>query len=510
MRLSHFLAGVSVAGVSAAGLALPAVAQTTPAETQAPRAPTGPVTSLREAMAQAYATNPDILVERANLRATDENVPIARAAGLPTARSTAGYTENTYNSNYNGVSPVRQVTAGLNLSAPIYSGGTVSNSIRAADARVAAGQANLRTVEANLFTDVVSAYMNVIRDEAIARLNQQNVNVLDVNLRATKDRFEVGDLTRTDVAQSEARLAIARGQLQSAQAQLIASRETYLRVVGAPPGDLDSPPPLPGLPGDVGGAVTVAMEENPSLDAAGKAAKAAEYDVKAARGSRLPTVSLGTTSNYFNNLRSGGLQLGGTGVEAQTDGIATSAGVSLSLPLFQGGAPAARVRQAKARQSAALETVTSTERNVIANVRSAFASYRSSLEVIESSRVAVDANRLSLEGVRAENSVGTRTILDILNAEQELLNSQVTYVRAERDAYVAGFALLASMGRAEAADLGLDGGPLYDPVAHYKDSRRRWGDWSDGPRPTAQGTRTIDSPAQNPNVSGPVDPIERR
>lgn len=506
MRLSHFLAGVSVAS-----LALPAMAQTAPPPAaQAPLAPAAPVTSLREAMVQAYATNPDILTERANLRATDENVPIARAEGLPSARSTAGYTENTYNSNYNGVSPVRQVTAGINLSAPIYSGGSVSNSIRAADARVEAGQANLRTAEANLFTNVVAAYMNVIRDEAIVRLNQQNVNVLDVNLRAARDRFEVGDLTRTDVAQSEARLAIARGQLQAAQAQLITSRESYIRVVGSPPGELAPPPPLPGLPGDAGSAVSVAMEENPSLDAAGKAAKAAEFDVKVARASRLPTVSVGTSSNYFNNMNSGGLQLGGGGVEPQNDGIATSAGVTLSLPLFQGGAPAARVRQAQARQSAALETVTSTERNVIANVRSAFASYRSAQEVIQSARIAVDANRLSLEGVRAENSVGTRTILDILNAEQELLNSQVTYVTAERDAYVAGFALLASMGRAEAADLGLDGGPLYDPIAHYKDSRRRWGDWSDGPKPTAQGTRTIDSPAQNPNVSGPVDPVGAR
>ena len=155
--------------------------------------------------------------------------------------------------------------------------------------------------------------------------------------------------------------------------------------------------------------------------------------------------------------------------------------------------------------------MTLTEGGVIAQARSAYASYQGALQVIESSRVAVEANRLSLEGVRAENSVGTRTILDILNAEQELLNSQVQYVTAERDAYIAGFSLLAAMGRAEAADLNLEGGPLYDPEVNYNRVKGRWSDWADDPAPVAVGTSTAGTPAQGATVApGGLDPVLQR
>ncbi|ODP36250.1 TolC family outer membrane protein [Sphingomonas turrisvirgatae] len=503
MRLALLLAGVS-----AAGLALPAAAQTAapPVTAQLP----APTETLREAMVKAYTTNPELAAERANLRATDENVPIARARGLPSAGAQVGYNENVYDTNFNGFSPIRRATVGVNLSMPVFDGGAVRNSVRAADARVAVGQSNLRTAEANMFLDVVAAYMDVIRDEAIVRLNRQNVSVLGVNLRATRDRFEVGDLTRTDVAQSEARLALAEGQLRSAEARLIASRETYVRVVGSEPGVLAPPPPLPALPADTNAAVTVALDENPAIDAATQSAEAFGYDVRVARSTRSPTVSVGTSGSYFNNLRSGGLNIGNSGVNPINDGVSNAATVTLNVPLFQGGEPAARVRQAQARQSSALETAIATERSVIAQTRSAYANYQSTQRVIESSRVAVSANRLSLEGVRAENSVGTRTILEILNAEQELLNSQVQLVTAERDAYVAGFILLAAMGRAEAEDLGLDGGILYNPKTNYERVRRRWSDWGDGPEPQATATRTTGVPAQTPQTFGPVDPANPR
>lgn len=505
MRLSLILAGVS-----AAGLTLPALAQTTPPAAPAPAglAPSAqPTETLREAMVKAYRTNPDLTAERANLRADDENVPIARSRGLPGVSSTGSYNENLYDTDASGVSPPRQGSVGVNLSVPVFSGGAVRNSVRAAETRVEAGRAGLRSVESQLFTDVVSAYLDVLRDEATVRLNQQNVRALDVNLQATGDRFEVGDLTRTDVAQSEARLALAQSQLRGAEARLIASRENYIRVVGTAPGTLASPPPLVGLPANPDQAVATALEENPLLEGTRKAREASAYDVRIARAARLPTVSVGVGGDYYNRFGStpGPGQLAGV----RNDGFATSAGVSLSLPLFQGGRPAAQVRQAQARESAAIEQVTSAERGVIAQARSAFAIYQSALRVIESSRVAVDANRLSLEGVRAENSVGTRTILDILNAEQELLNSQVQLVTAERDAYVAGFAVLAAMGRAEAEDLGLDGGPLYDPIANYDRVRGSLSDWRDNPAPEAEATRTVDTPAQNPTVSGPVDPQPR-
>jgi outer membrane protein len=498
MRLSQFLAGVS-----ALGLALPAGAQTAaPPAGQAPAATPGD--TLREAMVRAYRTNPDLIGERANLRATDENVPIARSQGLPGVSSNGSYSENVYDTDSSGVGPLRQGNVGVDFRLPVYSGGAVRNSVRAAETRVEAGRAGLRSVEAQLFTDVVAAYLDVIRDEAIVRLNQQNARVLGVNLQATRDRFEVGDLTRTDVAQSEARQALAEGQLRSAEAALIASRENYIRVVGSPPGNLAPPPPLPALPASADAAVAVALEENPTLAAVKKARDATAYDVNVARAGRLPQVSVGVGGDYYN--RFGSVSSVGTRAGLANDGVSTSAGVTLTMPLFQAGRPAAQVRQAQARQSAAIEQVTATERGVIAQTRSAYAVWQSAQRVIESSNLAVSANRLSLEGVRAENGVGTRTILDILNAEQELLNTQVQLVQAERDAYVAGFAVLAAMGQAEAQDLGLDGGPLYDPVANYEKVRRSISDWRDGPTPTAEGTRTVDTPAQTPAVSGPIDP----
>lgn len=508
MRLSHFLAGASLASIT-----LPAMAQTVQAPAARPVAQSpavAPTETLREAMVKAYNTNPDLMAERATLRAVDENVPIARAPGLPSAGTSIGYNENLYDQNFNGFSPIRRATVGVTLSMRVFDGGAVRNSVRAAEARVLVGQSNLRTAETNMFVGVVSAYMDVIRDEAIVGLNRQNVNVLDVNLQATRDRFEVGDLTRTDVAQSEARLALAQGQLRSAEARLISSRENYVRVVGSEPGVLAPPPALPNLPADTTAAVDVALDENPSIEASIKSAEAFGYDVRVARSTRSPNVSIGTTGNYFNNLQSGGLNIGGGGVTPINDGLSNAATVTLNVPLFQGGEPAARVRQAQARQSSALETAIATERSVIAQSRSAFANYQSSQRVIESSRIAVNANRLSLEGVRAENSVGTRTILDILNAEQELLNSQVQLVTAERDAYVAGFTLLAAMGRAEAEDLGLDGGMLYNPRANYDRVRRKWTDWGDDPEPRATATRTVDVPAQTPTVYGPTEPVNPR
>jgi outer membrane protein len=174
--------------------------------------------------------------------------------------------------------------------------------------------------------------------------------------------------------------------------------------------------------------------------------------------------------------------------------------VQITLPLFQGGGPSAQVRQAQARSSQAIEQTIEAERSVIAQTRTAYASWRASNANIASSETAVAATALSLEGVRAENSVGTRSILDILNAEQEYLDAQVQLVTARRNAYVAGFSLLAAMGQAEARDLGLDGGVLYDPEVNYKRVRNRIWDWDTDPKPTPVATRTVDTPAQSPAV----------
>ena len=185
--------------------------------------------TLQGALAKAYASNPTLTGARAGQRATDENVPIQKAGGRPSADVQGSYSESLLKPTISFTSPQRTVNAQATLNVPIYSGGSVRNSVKAAEVRVEAGQAGLRGTEASIFSQTVAAYMDVIRDSAIVALNQANVNVLDVNLQATNDRFEVGDLTRTDVAQSESRLALARSDLQTAQANLITSRETISR-----------------------------------------------------------------------------------------------------------------------------------------------------------------------------------------------------------------------------------------------------------------------------------------
>ena len=457
--------------------------------------------TLREALVNAYENNPTLEGARAQLRGTDEGVTIQRADGLPSLSSSGQYTEYLKQPPSTFVRPERLATANLDLAIPIYSGGAVRNGIKAAKNRVEAGRADLRSTESAVFNQVVAAYMDVIQNEAIVGLTRNNVDVLSTNLQATSDRFEIGDLTRTDVAQSQSRLALGRGDLQTAQANLIAARETYIELVGNAPGDLAPPPPLPGLPTNVNDAVEIALNNNPDLIAAIERAEAAGYDIEVAGSGRLPRLEVFAGGGYNNYL---GTLVDPSDPNTPQGQTSAQAGVRLTLPLFQGGRVPAQQRQAQAQASAALEQVVATERSVISQVRAAYSSWQASKAIIESNQAAVDAAELSLEGVRAENTVGSRTILDILNAQQELLSAQVELVTAQRNSYVAGFSLLAAMGRAEARDLGLDQDvSLYDPVDNYERVRGIIWDWARDPDPVTQSTRTVDIPAQDGEVQGP-------
>lgn len=454
--------------------------------------------TLRDALTQTYRTNPTLQSARAQQRATDESVPIEKAAGRPNVTGTATHTEFLKKSSNNFTSPDRVLNAQVQLGVPIYSGGAVRNSVRAARERVDAGQADLRATESAIFSQVVAAYMDVILQQAVVGLNRNQVEVLDVNLQATSDRFEIGDLTRTDVAQSQARLALAQSDVLGAEANLSAAREIYIQLVGSPPDDLQPPPPLPNLPDSPVEAVAVAMEYNPDLIAARERVQAAEYDIEVAGSSRLPSLDLFSTGVYQDFFGTLGGSAGGAAFTQQE--TTAQFGARLSLPIFQGGRPAALRRQAQAFASSALETEIAIERDVIAQTRSAYSSWLAARELIESNQVAVEAAELSLEGVRAENSVGNRTILDILDAEQELLSARGRLLTARRNAYVAGFSLLAAMGRAEARDLNLDGGVLYDPDVNYRRVRGKWFDFDDDPVPQAQATRTVDTPVQDGEI----------
>jgi len=457
--------------------------------------------TLRDALAAVYNTNPTLEGARAQQRASDEDVNVQRAQGLPNATATATHIEFLRRSANSFTAPERNLGINAQLRVPIYSGGAVRNGIAAAQERVEAGQADLRGTESAIFSQTVAAYMDVLRAEALAELASNQVDVLRVTFQSTSDRFEIGDLTRTDVAQAQSRLALAEGDLRTASSNLITAREIYIQLVGMAPTNLEAPPPLPGLPDTVGEAVVTALDNNPDLIAAKERAEAAGYDYEVAGSGRLPTIGLFANYDYSNFFGT----LGGPVASnfAQTESTA-NAGVQVTIPLFQGGLPAARQRQAGARETAALEQVIATERSVIQQTRAAYASWRASNAVIESSLAAVEAAELSLEGVRAGNSIGNRTIIEVLNAEQELLSARAQLVTARRNAYVAGFSLLAAMGQAEARDLNLDtGGLLYDPQANYDRVDGRIWDWDRDPEPAPNSTRTVDiEPATD--LIGPV------
>ncbi len=447
---------------------------------------------LREALTLAYNTNPSLQAARSSQRALDDSVPIARAAGLPSLSGAASYTHILSGAALTG--PNKIFTLSADLGVPVYAGGAIKNQVRAAETRITAGQADLRGTESAIFSAVVATYLDVIANEAIVGLRRKNVQVLGVNVQSTRDRFEIGDLTRTDVAQSQSRLAISRSGLETAEASLAGSRERYIQLVGKAPAALEPPPPLTGIPATAEDAVAISLESNPDLIAARTRSKAAGFDSAGAGAGRLPRVSVfagADRTDYLGSLGGGALNQVSSGAQV---------GVRASIPIFSGGLPAAQQRQARARESATLENEIAAEREVIATVRSAYTQWQAAGAVILSSQTAVDAASLSLEGVRAENSVGNRTILDILNAEQELLNAQVQLVTARRNAYVAGFNLLSAMGKAEARDLGLDGGALYDPQDNYKRVHGKIFDWDLDPAPSPKSTRTVDTKVQDGSV----------
>jgi outer membrane protein len=239
--------------------------------------------------------------------------------------------------------------------------------------------------------------------------------------------------------------------------------------------------------------VRIALANNPDLVAISRQAMAAGYDVRVAQASRLPTLSGVLSNTYVNNLAGNSL----AGVP--NTGNQTQIGAQVNVPIFQGGLPAARIRQAQAQQGQVLEQVVGTERAVVQAARAAFATYDAAQKAIQAETAAVQANELALEGNRAEQSVGTRTVIEVLNAEQDLLNSQVALVTAKRDAYVAGFQLLNAMGQAEAQDLGLEGGPLYDPLGNYRRVANNWSDWATDPRYAPVATRTVSPEELPPN-----------
>ena len=340
----------------------------------------------------------------------------------------------------------------------------------------------------------------MLRYAAVVDLNANQVKVLERELQASKDRFEVGDLTRTDVAQSDARLANSRSQLISARGQLSAARAAYTRVVGHTAEDLAPLPALPILPGTQGQAVDLANANNPALIASRFDEAAARYDVSTIERERLPSLGVGAGADYQRFSGGGsGTSIGATGPIGGGTGTGTGTiiptgnsgslftqniGLTLTVPIYQAGAVASRIRQAQQRRSELLEAIGSTGREVTESATNAFVQIGTARAIIQSSQVAVDANALALEGVTQENQVGTRTIIEVLNAQQELLVTKVNLVTARRDEYVGAYTLLASVGAAEAAALEV---PVqnYNPEDNARAVRHLINDWNTPKNPPA-------------------------
>ena len=421
--------------------------------------------SLNEALSLAYETNPQLDAQRAAQRATDENVAQANANWRPQIAVSGSYGyEGIHGGLGPGTFPLHPLTSGLSVTEPIFRGGRTYAEIKKAKAVVRAGLAQLLATEQDVLLSVVTAYMDVVRDEATVKLKQNNVGVLQKQLDATQEQFKVGELTRTDVAQSQARLAGAQADLVTAQGQLAVSRSNFEHAVGRPAPTLDPLPPLPRLPATQEGAIEIATNTNPVLVEARENEHAADYAVDDALGTLLPQVSV-TGQYQYSQGQFTGFTLGSQHVESVIGQI--------TVPIYQGGAEDSAVRQAKQQRSQAQLSIADTERQVVDATRSSWQGYVTAKATIESNKSQVDANQIAYEGVKQEQQVGSRTIIEVLNAQQELLNAQVAVVGSQRDTYVAAYQLLDAMGLLTARSLGLHV-KIYNPEEYYDDNASRW------------------------------------
>jgi len=418
--------------------------------------------TLNEALAIAYGTNPTLRAQRAQLRATDEGLPEARAGWRPTvtAEGQAGVGTIDYGAGSENLQPLAY---GLYANQPLYRGGRTSAGTSRASNIIMAERARLASVEQAILLGAATVYMDVARDSTVLELTIRNEQVLARELNATQDRFRVGELTLTDVAQAKARLAGAVAGRIQAEGNLQVSRAEYLRIIGRA-AELPQPPPaLEGLPLSIGETQNFSDENNPDIVAARNLQQAAEDDIRFARGEMLPTLSLNGQVEHREDFGSAGSESDSAQVMAQ-----------LSIPLYQGGGPSARVRRAKQVAGQRRIQLDETRRAVRAQATSSWETLSVARARVSQFESQVEANKTALEGTREQARVGSRILLDVLNAEQEMLDAQVSLEVAKRDSFVAGLQVLASIGRLTARDLNLDV-EYYDESAYYNDVKGKLG-----------------------------------
>jgi outer membrane protein len=422
--------------------------------------------TLNDALAAAYLGNPTLERDRANLRARDESVPQALSGWRPSVNTFGEIGKRSIDDNsrtaIRGNDDLTPEGAGVSITQPLFRGGRTVAQTRSAENTVRSTRAQLLSSEQRVLFDAAAAFLDVYRDQAVLELRIQNEQRLTRQLEAARDRFQVGEVTRTDVFQAEARLADATAERVAAEGDLDSSRARYRNVVGEMPGNLKRPEVTRDIPADLEETIAVALDRDPDLIAAEYAEKAALDNIDDTRGELLPQINLiGRAERQREAARQG----------ARFNTY--EALVRMDMPLYQSGAVYSRLRQDKQTAAAARRDIDRFRRTAIQRATQAWTDFETAQAQIRSFTKSVEANTVALEGVQNEALVGARTVLDVLDAENELLNSQVGLVRARRDEGVAVFELLLATGEltAQRLELPVD---YYDPEKHYQEVRGKW------------------------------------
>jgi outer membrane protein len=437
-----------------------------------------PITASAEtilgAMAKAYQNNSQLNSARAGVRVTDEGVAIAKSGYRPTVAGSASidYSTTRNTTQNNGSTQLTTGSFGVQINQTLFDGFQTKNNVAAAESQVKASVETLRNTEENILLNAATSYMDVIRDRQVAVLTEQNLQFLTEQARAARSRLEVGEGTRTDVAQADASRSAAVAKVSAARAQALSSAAIYRQIVGDEPGKLKAAAPVAKLlPSSIDSALTIAASEHPAILATEHLVDAAGFSVKSAEGALLPQLSAnaGISRNYRHT------EGFGASTPGNSDGYSNSAGVgaTLTVPIYQGGRASAQVRQSKESLSQARIEVDVSRDNVRAAVTSAWTQYTSARESVDANRALVSAAQLALNGVIEERNVGQRTTLDVLNAQNDVITAKINLVSSERDVVVASYAILSAIGRLSTERLGLQV-TKYRPEEHYKAVKDKW------------------------------------
>ena len=431
--------------------------------------------TIEAAMVRAYQTNPQLNAQRAQVRSTDEAVPQALSGYRPkvavnaslgyqytdTLGTQGGTPTQLLRTDIHGANPPR--SAGLIVNQTLYNGNQTANKTRVAEAQVSGSREALRVLEQTVLFNAASVYMDYLRDSAVVEVNKSNVRVLEQTLKQTRDRFNVGEVTRTDVAQSEAQLAAGKTQELQAESNLNTTRANYRRIIGSEPTNLAPGSPVDRfLPGTLPQAVDLSLIENPNVTAAMYGIDVNFMTVKVNEGALLPTVSLQATAQeaYEQSL-----------ITQRAFTAAVTAQVS--VPVYQGGAEYSLIRQSKENLQQQRLTLETTRDQTRANTVTAWGQLVAGKAQVISAQSQVTASEIALNGVREEAKAGQRTTLDVLNAQQALVNARVSLVTAQHDRVVASYSVLQAVGRLSPQVLNLST-KTYDPSVHYHQVRDSW------------------------------------